>query len=62
MDEHVYDLPMEARVYSILTKLLNDKHGGKSSRKRDKLMIVLIIMQLICLSVTVAFVIMHLNV
>ncbi|XP_063436765.1 collectin-12-like [Mytilus trossulus] len=65
MDEHVYDLPMEdqTRVYSVLTKLLNDKHGEicKSIRKRDKLMIVLIVMQLICLSVTAAFIVMHFN-
>lgn len=67
-DENVYDIPMECEntsihEYSTLTKVWNDKHAEmcKSSRIRDRIMIAVIVMQIICLSVAITSIIMHFN-
>lgn len=64
--ENVYDQPMKDHNasnndYSTLTEAWNSKHGElyKASMKRDRLMIFLIVMQLICLSVAVASIVMY---
>ncbi|VDI41796.1 Hypothetical predicted protein [Mytilus galloprovincialis] len=67
-DDNVYDIPMECEntsihEYSTLTKVWNDKHAEmcKSSRTRDRIMIAVIVMQIICLSVAITSIIMHFN-
>ncbi|VDI05646.1 Hypothetical predicted protein, partial [Mytilus galloprovincialis] len=63
--ENVYDLPMEDNAsnhdFNTFTEAWNSKHGElyKASMKRDRLMIFLIVMQLICLSVAVASIVMY---
>ncbi|XP_063408342.1 collectin-12-like [Mytilus trossulus] len=67
-DENVYDIPMEyentsIHEYSTFTKLWNNKHAEicKSSRIRDRIMIAVIVMQIVCLAVAITSIIMHFN-
>ncbi|XP_052084102.1 perlucin-like protein [Mytilus californianus] len=57
------DLNASNHEYSIPINVWNDKLTDlyKASRTRDKLFVVMTVMQLICLSVAVAFIVMHFN-
>ncbi|CAC5386979.1 unnamed protein product [Mytilus coruscus] len=64
--DNVYELPMDYlntsnHEYSIPTNVWNDELTDlyKASRTRDKLFVVMTVMQLICTSVAVVFIVLH---
>ncbi|CAC5386975.1 unnamed protein product [Mytilus coruscus] len=66
--DNVYELPMEGlntsnHEYSIPINVWNDKLTDlyEASRTRDKLFVLLTVIQLICLSLAVAFIVLHFN-
>ncbi|CAC5386976.1 unnamed protein product [Mytilus coruscus] len=62
-EQRIEDQNAANQEYSIPTNVWNNKLADlyKASRKRDKLFVLLVVMQLICLSVAVAFIVMHFN-